>query len=231
MLDIVMTAHRANFTRLAYRGLRPNGQLTEKALMGSLPSAVDLVGTPGKVVVSLEGGDRQDFEPAEAYLQSQALGYEILHHDEVTSYKEAVMRGLERCQSALVAIIPAWIEVTDKQWVQRMMWSIGRDPTCLLCGTWKEQGPAKDLAPHIVGARHWPGGDFFVARREKLWENLMLCQEDDFYDELAKGAAANGWRLWSHPGVRFTNHEHEPHARKSPAKEGGSPVAAADSTR
>lgn len=214
-----MTAHSANFTRLAYRGLRPNGTLTEKALLGTLPSAIDLVGTPGKVVVSLEGGDRQSFEPAEAYLMQQALTYQIIHCDEVTGYKEALLRGLEQCQSALVAVIPAWIEVTDKQWVQRMMWSIGKDPTCLLCGTWIEQGPAKDLAPHVVTPRVWPGGDFFVARRQFLWENLKLCQEDLFYDELAQAAAANGWRLWAHPGVRFTNHEHEPHERKSPAED------------
>lgn len=215
MLDIVMVAHKPNYPRMAVRGIEPKGQQTKSVIKGSLVSAVDLVGTPGKVVLSLEGGRRMDFEAAEAYLQSQALAWQILHAEEVTSYYEALMRGIEKCQSQLVAVIPAWVEVTDKQWVQRMIYSIGRDPTCLLTGTWQEPGPARDLAPHIVKPRTWPGGDFFVGRRDKLHENLRLCiQEGDFRDQLAKAAAANGWRIWAHPGVRFKSHEHETHERK-----------------
>ena len=226
MLDIVMTAHHANYKRMAHRGLKVvPGRESQKMVMGSLVTAVDLVGTPGKVVLSLEGGDRQGFEPAEAYLQSQALAWQIVHSDEVTSYKAALMRGLEQCHSPLVAVIPPWIEVNDKLWVQRMIWAIGKDPTCLLCGTYERQGAAKDLAPNIMNPRLWPGGEFFVARRDKLWQNLVLSQEEDFYDELAKAAALNGWRIWAHPGVRFINHDHEDHARKTVGEEAGTTTA------
>lgn len=213
MLDIVMVGHAPNYPRIATRKILVDGSKSTTTIQGSLPSIVDLVGTPGKVVLSLEGGKHRDFEAAESYLQSQLLSWQIVHADEVTSYYDAMMRGLEKCQSQLVAIVPAWIEVVDKQWVQRMIWPIGRDPTCLLTGTWQEQGPAKDLAPHIVNPRVWPGGDFFVARRDKLFENLRLCNQPgvDFKTQLAQAAAANGWRIWSHPGVRFHNHAHEPH--------------------
>ena len=105
MLDIVMTGHQANYKLMAYRGIKVSRSgASEKVMKGSLVTAVNLVGTPGKVVLSLEGGNRQSFEPAEAYLQSQALEWQIVHCDEVTSYKEALMRGLEKCQSPLVAV-------------------------------------------------------------------------------------------------------------------------------
>lgn len=216
MLDVVMVGHRPNFDRIASRGLSVKGRATRTVIKGSLPSMVDLIGTPGKVVLSLEGGVHRDFEAAEAYLHSQMLAWQIVHAEEVTSYYEAMMRGLQKCQSQLVAIVPAWIEVVDPQWVQRMIWPIGRDPTALLCGTFAEQGGAKDLAPCILKQRSWPGGDFFVARREKLIQNLLLCNQPDspWQEQLANAASANGWRIWAHPGIRFNVHPHEPHERK-----------------
>lgn len=224
MLDVVMVGHLPNYPRIAHRGLDVNGARTTSVIRGSLPSMVDLIGTPGKVVLSLEGGVHQDFEAAEAYLHSQMLAWQIVHANEVTSYYEAMMRGLEKCQSQLVAIVPAWVEVTDKQWVQRMMWPIGKDPTALLCGTFSEQGGARDLAPCILRQRTWPGGDFFLARRAKLWENLRLCNQPDkpWQQQLANATAENGWRIWSHPGIRFTTHAHEPHARKTVGTQVGS---------
>ncbi len=212
MLDIVMTAHAPNFKLMARRELEMNGAQTKEVILGSLVSTVNLVGHPGKVILSLEGGDRQQFEAAEAYLQEQALTWQIIHNEgEITTYRAALMRGLEQCQSPFVAVVPPWIEVKDSQWVHRMMWAMGRDQTALLVGTYPEQGAAKDLAPHVVTARQWPGGGFFVARRDKLWENIRLGTEEDLHVELAKTAALNGWRLWCHPGVRFATHEHENH--------------------
>lgn len=232
MLDIVMPVHAPNLGRVAYRGMRPNKRgLEEEAILGSLPSAIDLVGTPGKVVLSIQGGERQDFEAAETYLENQALAWQIVHNDEIGTYREALIDGLAQCQSQLVAVIPPWIEVTDPQWVQRMMWPIGRDQTCLLCTTYEQQGGAKDLAPNIVTQRVWPGGDFFVARREKLVENLILGQTEDVTKELAEAAALNGWRIWAHPGVRFTYLEHNAHTRKSTTKKAKQPAADSDSRR
>ena len=230
MLDIVIPAHKPNFKRMAHRGLKWVSGQAEKGITGTLPTTIGLVGTPGKVVLSLEGGNRQDFEAAEAYLEEQALPWQVIHNEgEVTTYREALLRGLEVCKSQLVAIIPPWIEVTDKLWVQRMIWSIGRDPTCLLCCTYEHQGAAKDLAPEILKPRRWAGGEFFVARREKLYENLILGHAEDMYVELAETAALNGWRLWAHPGVRFENHDHEDHPRtKNRAREDAG-VASSDS--
>ncbi len=219
MLDIVMVAHHRDYSRLAYRGIKVDGAATRETILGSLPSAIDKVGTPGKAVVSLEGGSHSDFESVQAYLESQNLDWRIVHHEEVTSYREAVLRGMEKCESAFVAVIPAWVEVKDPMWVHWMMWPMSKDPTALLCGTWSEQGPAKDMPPHVVGNRSWPGGKFFVARRSQTYDHLQLCQEDHFEDELAKGINANGWRIWAHPGVRFTTHPHEEYARKTARQE------------
>lgn len=232
MLDIVMPAHLPNLKLVAERGVRPNRTgMPEEVIAGSLPSAVDKVGTPGKVVLSIQGGERQDFEAAEAYLDSQALAWQIAHNDEVTTYREALMDGLKQCQSPLVAIIPPWVEVTDPQWVQRMIWPIGKDQTCLLCGTYQEQGGAKDLAPNIVNPRIWPGGDFFVARRDKLIENLILGQTEDLTKELGETAALNGWRIWAHPGVRFNYLEHHAHTRENTPPEARKPTEDRDSRR
>jgi hypothetical protein len=216
MLDVVMVGHRPNFPRIAHRTLSVDGARTTSVIHGTLPSIVDLIGTPGKIVLSLEGGTHHDFAAAEAYLQSQAMAWQIVHADDTTTYHEAMMRGLEKCQSTLVAIVPAWVEVTDKQWVQRMIWPLGKDQMALLCGTGSEQGPARDLAPGVVKPRFWPGGEFFVARRLKLLENLKLCNQPgkSWQEQLALSAAANGWRIWTHPGVRFKVHEHEEHGRK-----------------
>lgn len=220
MLDVVMVASRPNYPLMAARRVEAKG----KTIRGSLPSTVDLIGTPGKIVLSLEGGTHQDFEAAEAYLQSQVMAYQICFTEDTTSYYEALMRGLAMCRSSMVAIVPPWIEVKDKQWVQRMIWPLGKDSTALLCGTFSEQGVARTLAPVIMKPRTWPGGDFFVARREKLLENLRLCNQTDtdFTQQLATASASNGWRLWAHPGVRFENHKHELHERKTPRKETGS---------
>jgi hypothetical protein len=209
MLDIVMVAHKPNYTRMAHRGLSPNGSLTKSSILGSLPSVVDLVPVAGKVILSLEGGRHQDFEAAEAYLSGQNLTWQIVHNDEVTSYHEALMRGLDQCSSQLVAIVPCWIEVTDPLWVQRMLWPLQTDQTCLLCTTWAEQGPAKDLAPHVATPRKWPGGEILVGRRDTVIEQLRLSGPN--YEDLAKGAAQSGWRIWAHPGIRFTVHEHAHH--------------------
>lgn len=219
MLDIVMVAHHRDYNRLAYRGLKVDGAATREVILGTLPAAINNVGTPGKVVMSLEGGVRQDFESVQAYLESQNLEWEIVHCDEVTSYREAVLRAMNQCTSAYVAVIPAWVELTDKQWVQRMIWPMSKDATALICGTWTEQGPARDMAPHVVGKRSWPGGKFFVGRRMQTHDHLKLCQEDHFEDELATGINANGWRIWAHPGLRFLTHPHEEHARKKARQE------------
>ena len=228
MLDVLMVAHKPNFGRLAHRSLEVDGDDTRAVIRGSLPSAVDLVGTPGKVVMSLEGGQRQDFEPVEAYLHSQNLDWQIVHHEEVSTYREAVVRGLEECKSPYVAVIPAWIEVVDPMWVHRMMYPLGQDPLAILCTTHPEQGPAKDLAPGHVLPRKWPGGKFFVGRRDKIYENLRLCREDQFEEEFAKASSANGWRIWAHPGVRFKTHPHEEHARKKARQPAGAKTSNSD---
>lgn len=216
MLDIVMTAHRPNYLRMAHRGLS-QGAKTESSVRGTLQSAVDLVPLAGKVVLSLEGGRHQDFEAAEAYLSSQNLAWQIVHSDEITSYYEALMRGLEQCSSPMLAIVPPWCEITDPLWVQRMIWPMQKDQSTLLCSTWDKQGPAKDLAPHIAKPRVWPGGEIIVARRAELVDILRLLDPQDFYNSLAKGADLNGWRVWAHPGIRFESHEHSDHEARTPA--------------
>jgi hypothetical protein len=211
VLDIIIPAHKPNYVRLAYRGLNPNGALTTSTILGSLPSAVGRVPVAGKVILSLEGGKHQDFEAAEAYLSTQNLAWQVVHSSEVTGYYQALMRGLERATSPLVAVVPPWVEITDDLWVQRMTWPMTKDTTALLCGTWGEPGPARDLAPHIVKRRVWPGGDAFIARREALTDILRMSTADNFRESLA---GANGWQLWAHPGIRFKVLEHEQHEAK-----------------
>lgn len=215
MLDIVMAAHLPNYNRLAHRALNPVAAKTDAAVRGTLQAAVDLVPLAGKVVLSLEDGKHQDFEAAEAYLSSQNLPWQILHSDEVSDYYTAVMRGLEHCTSTLVAIIPPWCEIVDQLWVQRMTWPLGNDQTALLCTTWREQGPARDLAPHIAKPRTWPEGEIIVARRAELTDILRLIDPEDFYGNLAIAASTNGWRVWAHPGIRFNRHEHADHEART----------------
>lgn len=216
MLDIVMPAHKPNFDRLAHRALNPVAVKTDTAIRGTLQSAVDLVPLAGKVVLSLEDGKHKDFAAAEAYLSSQNLPWQIVHSDEVDGYYPALMRGLEQCTSTLVAIVPPWCEITDHLWVQRMTWSLGQDQTALLCTTGLEQGPAKDLAPFIATPRRWPGGEIIVARRAELTDLLRLVDPSDFYLNIAKAAARNGWRIWAHPGIRFERHAHSDHEARTP---------------
>lgn len=211
MLDVVMAAHLPNYGRMAHRGLNPVTANTESSVRGTLQSAVDLVSLAGKVVLSLEDGKHQDFEAAEAYLSSQNLPWQILLSDEIEGYYTAVMRALEHCTSTLVAIIPPWCEIVDPLWVQRMTWPLSNDQTALLCTTWREQGPAKDLAPHIAKPRLWPEGEIIVARRAELTDILRLIDPEDFYGNLAIAASRNGWHIWAHPGIRFQRHQHEEH--------------------
>lgn len=211
MLDVLMVAHQANYLRMAHRALPGPGSKTDTAVRGSLQSAVDRVPVAGKVILSLEGGKHQDFEAAEAYLSGQNLPWQILHCDEVTGFYKALLRGLEHCTSAMVAIIPPWCEIKDNLWVQRMSWTLSNDQRALLCTTWEEQGPAKDLAPHIAKPRIWPGGEIILARRAELADVVRLVKGEDFYTDLALGVARAGWRLWAHPGIRFERHQHEDH--------------------
>lgn len=204
-----MVASEPNYRRMAHRSIDP--AKGEAAIRGALPSAVDLVPTAGKVLLSLEGGRHQSFEAAEAYLSTQNLPWQIVHSDEVTTYHRALLRGLEHCKSPLVAIIPPWIEIKDKLWVQRMVWTLSSDPRSLLCTTGTEQGPAKDLAPFICLPRKWPGGEIIFGRRDPLTGILRMVKRDNFYDNLARAVDAAGWRLWSHPGIRFERLEHEDH--------------------
>lgn len=225
-----MVAHQPNYPRMAHRALNPVEVKTDTSVRGSLQSAVDLVPVAGKVILSLEGGKHQDFEAAEAYLASQNLPWQIVHNTEVTSYYEAMMRGLEQCTSPLVAIIPAWIEISDSLWVQRMTWPMQKDQSTLLCTTWAEQGPAKDLAPHIAHPRKWPGGEIILARRAELVGILRLIDPAALYDNLALAVAANGWRLWAHPGIRFKVLEHDLHeARKTSGRQARKTAASSDS--
>ena len=225
-----MVAHEANYQRLAHRALNPVGVKTETSVRGSLQSAVDLVPVAGKVILSIEGGKHKDFEAAEAYLASQNLGWQIVHNTEVTSYYETMMRGLEQCTSPLVAIIPAWIEISDPLWVQRMTWPMQKDQSTLLCTTWAEQGPAKDLAPHVATPRKWPGGEIILARRAELAAIIRTVDPADLYGNLALAVAASGWRLWAHPGIRFKVLEHDLHdARKTDRRKAGQASASSDS--
>lgn len=215
MLDIVMVAHKPNYVRMAHRGLTTNGALTQSSILGCLPAAVSRTTLNGKIVLSLEGGKHKDFEAAEAYLDSQNLPWQIVHSDVVTTYREALIRGIEQCSSPMVAVIPSWIEITDPLWVQRMTWAFSKDAACLLCGTGPEEGPARDMAPFVAKPRVWPGGDFFVARRQDLVDMLRLATEGEFYDPLVR---ANAWRVWVHPGVRFKIHEHDDHKQSEKAQ-------------
>lgn len=217
MLDVLMVAHEANYPWMAHRALPGPGAKTEAAVRGSLQSAVDLVPLAGKVVLSLEGGRHQDFEAAEAYLSQQNQPWQILHCDEVTGFYQALLRGLEHCTSTLIAIVPPWCEIHDNLWVQRMSWTLSNDQRALLCSTWEEQGPAKDLAPHICKPRVWPGGEIILGRRAELTDILRLVKPEDFYNDLALAVARNGWRLWAHPGIRFERHPHEDHDAPRPA--------------
>lgn len=212
MLDVVMVAHKPNFDRMAHRGLSPIASETDTAVRGSLQSAVDLVPMAGKVILSLEDGQHRDFEAAEAYLSGQNLPWQILHNDEgVDGYYTALMRALEKCSSALVAIVPPWCEVTDNLWVQRMTWCLSNDPRSLLVTTGEKQGPARDLAPFICVPRKWPGGEIILGRRAELTDILRLLDPADFYANLAKAVDRSGWRLWCHPGIRFNHHPHSQH--------------------
>lgn len=219
MLDIVMVAHKPNYRLMAHRAL-PTGSESETTIRGALPSAVDRVPTAGKVILSLEGGRHQDFEAAEAYLPTQNLPWQIVHSDEVTGYYPALVRALEQCRNPMVAIIPPWCEIRDDMWVQRMIWPMRTDQAALMCTTWEEQGPAKDLAPHVAKPRIWPGGEIILARRAELAGLLRLVDPNDFYPSLAKTVGLNSWRLFAHPGIRFDRRPHEDHdaARKAIAR-------------
>jgi hypothetical protein len=227
VLDIVMVAHKPNYKRMAHRSLSSKG---DPIVEGALPSAIDLVPVAGKVILSIEGGKQQDFEAAEAYLSSQNLEWQIVHNDVVTTYRETMMRALEECTAPLVAIIPGWCEVSDPMWVQRMMWPLQRDQQALLCTTGEEQGAAKDLAPFVALPRKWPGGELILARRAPLLAILRLSTGEDFHQSLALSAASNGWRIWSHPGIRFQNLEHDNHeARKTSGRQARKTAASSDS--
>lgn len=211
MLDIVMVAHAPNYKLMAHRAVPATGSSTDTVIRGSLPSAVDQVPMHGKVILSLEGGRHQDFESAEAYLASQNLPWQIVHSDETSSYYQALMRSLEQCASKLVAIVPPWCAIRDEKWVQRMIWPLQRDPAALLCTTWEEQGPAKDLAVHVAKPRVWPGGEIILARRAELHGLLRLVDPSNFYPNLAKAVGLNSWRLFAHPGIRFERLPHDDH--------------------
>lgn len=228
MLDIVMAAHKPNFLRMAHRALNPIGGNPDTSVRGSLQSAVDRMSINGKVILSLEGGLHPDFEAAESYLHTQNLPWQILHNEEITNYHGALMLGLEHCSSPMVAIIPPWTEIVDSIWVQRMLWPMQTDPTALLCTTWEEQGPAKDLAPHVAMPRKWPGGEIIVGHRQVLIDQLRVSGSD--YDKLAVGVAAAGWRVWAHPGIRFNLLEHDNHheARPETRRTAGSATAGSD---
>lgn len=217
MLDILMVAHEANYKRMAHRALPSSTRKDETEIRGSLPSAVDSVPVAGKVILSLEGGRHQDFEAAEAYLDSQVLPWQVVHSDEISDYHQAMVRGLAQCTSPVVAIIPAWCEVLDQMWVQRMTWPLSHDQGALLCTTGREQGPAKDLAPFPCKPRIWPEGEIIVGRRTELAGFLALSDPGDFYNDLARAVARNSWRIWAHPGIRFERHPHEDHRAARPA--------------
>jgi hypothetical protein len=214
VLDIVMPAHVGNFKRMAHRSMAVTGRVAAECIAGSLPSIVNLASMPGKVVLSLEGGNRQDFEAAEAYLQEQKLQWQIIHNSEVTNYHQALLAGLAECRSPLVAVVPPWVEVKDPQWAHRMVWALRKDPSALLVGTHEVQGTAKDLAPYVGKPRMWPGGEFFVARREAIEQNIKLVAAESMHADLARNSSLNSWRIWVHPGVRFQTHEHEDHSRR-----------------
>jgi len=227
MLDIVIVAHKPNYQRMAHRSIDPKGS---PSIRGSLPSAINLVPVAGKVILSLEEGKHQDFEAAEAYLATQNLPWQIIHNTEITSYYETLMRGLEHCSQAMVAIIPAWCEITDPLWVQRLTWPMSKDAGSLLCTTGEQEGPAKDLAPFTAKPRKWPGGDIIVARRAELEGILRMVNPDNLYSNLATAIDAASWRLWSHPGIRFQNHPHDNHeARKKTGRQAQQPAPSSHS--
>lgn len=211
MLDVIMAAHRPNFIRMAHRALNHDASKSEPSIKGALQSAVSSIPLQGKVILSLEGGKHQDFEAAEAYLSSQSLPWQIIHSDEVTSYHECVLRGLEEAKSPHVAIIPPWVNITDQRWVQRMMWCLQKDPQALLCSTWEKTGPAKDLAPHVATPRRWPGGDIILGRRHDITTYWRMADPKEIYNCIATDAQTGGWRIWAHPGISFDVEEHEEH--------------------
>jgi hypothetical protein len=194
---------------MAHRAVKAVNGESKTSIVGSLVSAVDRTPLAGKVVLSLEGGKHQDFEAAEAYLGTQNLPWQIILSDEITGYHQAVLRGLEKCAAPVVAIIPPWQEIVDDLWVQRMSWCLQRDMASLLCTTWEQEGPAKDLAPHVAQPRKWPGGRIILGRREDLTNIWRLIGPEDLYANLAEAAATGSWRIWAHPGIRFNSLEHE----------------------
>jgi 2-polyprenyl-6-methoxyphenol hydroxylase-like FAD-dependent oxidoreductase len=117
-------------------------------------------------------------------------------------------------RAAQLGMKVAVVEVKDPQWAHRMVWALRKDPTALLVGTHEAQGTAKDLAPYVGKPRMWPGGEFFVARREAIEQNIKLVAAESMHADLARNSSLNSWRIWVHPGVRFQTHEHEDHSRR-----------------
>jgi len=224
MLDIVMSASKPQYRLMAHRALKVTGQEAETHIHGSLPAAVSCTPLAGKVVLTLEGGKHQDFEASEAYLSTQNLPWQILLNDEVTTYQKAVVRGLMHCTAPMIAIVPVHQTIRDAMWVQRMSWCLQKDPKALLCTTWEAQGPAKDLAPHVATPRRWPGGEIILARRQEFTDIFALLDDAKLYENLATAAAAQSWRIWAHPGIRFDTHEEQedrPKARPAAANSVG----------
>lgn len=214
MLDLIYPVHRSNFYLLAQRRIVEHKDGTEgEVFEGAMPFSEQYVDVPHRIIVSAEGGSRSDLATIESWLNGWGSEWKIVHNAEVTSWDEAMMRGLAQAKNKFVAVIPPWFHIKDKRWFGKMQAPFNKDNLAMLAASLKEPGKSFTIPPFVLDRHKHPQGPMFVTRLNALQELAPIPPCKNWLEEYSANIQRAGGRRWEVQSVGFELQEHEEHRK------------------
>lgn len=203
MLDVLMPV-RVDEIKLAlgdYLGWDPEDGVIELPKSGR--GAIDLLGemtdVPFRLVICVDGGMRDDYEPLQRYLPDAPFEWQILHNEAVRGERYTLGVLADAVRNEYVAVIPPYIWVDDPKWFGKMQVVFTKDQHCFMVAGDAPNTVSSTLHPVKLDRIHHPKHKFFLSKKERFKNVGAFTSVEDF----SRKAYQLGGTRWVAPGVRF----------------------------
>jgi len=180
-----------------------------------LPDCLEAIekhtGVPYRVTVLIDGGRREDFAKAEAFLAAQDFEWRLLHESQPVYLNKSICELLGDLQHPLVAVVMPYVRITDEAWFGKMRMPLDKDWRAAMVDTVPNTKAATGRP--VLRARKNPHGDAcgLMLFRAKFLKHNPPSGDVEPTQFLHDRAYAEGMNVWHAGGVKFEETNHRNH--------------------
>lgn len=180
-----------------------------------LPDCLEAIerntGVPYRVTVLIDGGMREDFAKAEAFLAAASFEWRLLHERQPVYLNKSICELITDVHHPLIAIVMPYVRITDDQWFGKMKMPLDKDWRAAMVDSVPYTKAATGRP--ILRARKNPHGDAcgLMLFRAKFLVHNPPSGDVEPTQFLHDRAYAEGMNVWHAGAVKFEETQHRKH--------------------